>query len=232
MWRPTISVIIPVYNGAAFLRAAIDSVLSQTCPPAELIVVDDGSTDDSAHLVADLVPPSTTRLTLAGQPNLGPAAARNHGLSVATGELVAFLDADDLWLPQKLELQVGYLAAHDECAGVVAHMATFLEPGAAWPSGRNRAYYDLCPPAYNFSTLLIRGAVFDQVGWLDPSLRTGEDSDWFFRARDAGINLGVVPEVLLRRRFHSSNLSSSSAANSQQMLDIIRASVSRRRHDG
>ena len=230
-WQPRISVIIPVYNGAPYLCAAIDSVLMQTYPPSELIVVDDGSTDDGAALVAALPAPVATRLILVRQTNQGPAAARNHGLQLATGELVAFLDADDLWLPEKLQQQVLQLNQDPALDGVVCHMESFLEPGVDWPQQRNKAYYEQRPPAYSLCALLVRKERLERVGWFDPNLRTAEDSDWFFRARDANLTIAVTPSVLLRRRFHATNLSHSAQASPQQMLDIIRASLKRRQYE-
>lgn len=232
MWQPRTSVIIPVYNGARFLGAALDSVLTQSLPPSELIVVDDGSTDDSVDIVAALPAPTATQLLLVRQPNQGPAAARNRGLELATGELIAFLDSDDVWLPDKLQHQVAHLAAQPDVGGVICHIESFVEPGCEWPRGRNKAYFDQHPAAYIFSTLLVRREALKRVGRLDPTYRTGEDSEWFFRARDANIAIAITPAVLLRRRFHADNLSHSAQASPQRLLDIARASLHRRRHEG
>lgn len=230
---PTISTIIPVYNGERFLAAAIESVLQQTLPPDEIIVVDDGSTDDGAALVAGMSLPPTTELILVRQPNQGPAAARNRGIALACAELIAFLDADDLWLPEKLERQVAHLAQEPATDGVICHVESFVEPGGKWPPGRNRALFDQLPPMYLFSTLLIRRPALDRVGQLDPHYRAGEDTEWFVRARDAGLLFAITPGALLRRRFHSANLShSAAAATPRQLLHIVRDSLQRRRHEG
>ena len=110
-------------------------------------------------------------------------------------------------------------------------MEIILEPGVAWPQQRNKAHYDLRPPAYSLCALLVRREGLERVGWFDPNLRTAEDSDWFFRARDAHLVIAVTPAVLLRRRFHATNLSHSSHASSQRMVDVIRASLKRRQYD-
>lgn len=102
---PTVSVIIPVYNGERFLAEAIRSALDQTLSPAEIIVIDDGSTDASAEVARGFGPP----VRVLAQANLGPAAARNLGVAHAAGDLLAFLDADDLWMPEKLAYQVQFL---------------------------------------------------------------------------------------------------------------------------
>src|SRR5579863_4931679 len=100
--HPTVSVVIPTYNYARFLGQAIDSVLAQTCPVKEIIVVDDGSTDDTFNVLARYGP----AVRALKQKNCGPAAARNRGVGIAGGDLIAFLDADDFWMPDKLAKQV------------------------------------------------------------------------------------------------------------------------------
>src|SRR5689334_21473917 len=106
--RPNVSVVIPTYNRAAFLPAAIDSALSQSYPPCEILVVDDGSTDHTADVVAAY----RARVRLIAQSNQGTAAGRNAGVAASSGAYVAFLDSDDLWLPHKLERQMERFAAH------------------------------------------------------------------------------------------------------------------------
>lgn len=226
----SMSVIIPVYNGERFLAQAIQSVLDQTLPPDELIVVDDGSTDNSAAIAAGISLPSTTELILVRQSNQGPAVARNRGIALTSGELLAFLDADDLWLPDKLERQVMHLTQDPTADGVVCHVESFVEPGCHFPASRNRALFDQLPIMYSFCTLLIRRSALVRVGALDPAYRAGEDTEWFTRARDRGMIFAVTPGALLRRRFHSANLShSANAATPQQLLHIVRESLHRRR---
>src|SRR5512143_3730544 len=108
--EPLVSVVMPVYNGARYLRQALESALAQTYRPLEIVVVDDGSTDETPAILAEF----GTRIRALRQPNSGSAAARNAALDAARGELIAFLDADDLWLPQKLAVQVEYLREHPD----------------------------------------------------------------------------------------------------------------------
>ncbi len=225
----SVSVIIPVYNGERFLAEAIQSVLDQTLPPDEIIVVDDGSTDGTAAIVCSLAGASTLPIRYFHQENQGPAVARNRAIALTSAKLIAFLDADDLWHPEKLERQVADLTQKPAFCGVVCHMRSFVEPGCEWPLQRNRAILDQQPPAYLPSALLVKREALDKVGLFDPLYRTGEDTEWFFRARDSGISISVTPAVLLSRRFHSANLSHSAQASSQRMIDIIRNSVQRRR---
>ena len=152
---PSISVIIPVFNGEEFLERAIQSVLDQDLQPDELIVVDDGSTDQTAS-IARRYP----KIKYIYQANQGPPAARNHGLEKAKGELIAFLDADDQWLPQKLSQQVAFLQSNPAIGYVLCHMHCKLAPGASWPSWLNQAHYQSDPPAYIPSALLVRRTVF------------------------------------------------------------------------
>jgi glycosyltransferase involved in cell wall biosynthesis len=127
--NPLVSVIIPVYNGARFLRAALESVLAQTYRNFEVIVVDDGSVDDSG-----VIAQSFPEVRYIHQTNQGVAAARNHAIEVARGEYFAFLDQDDLWTADKLKLQIAYLLSHPEVGYTLTQQSFFLEPGATLPA--------------------------------------------------------------------------------------------------
>lgn len=116
-----ISVVIPVFNGAAYVAQAIDSVLDQTVPPTEVVVVDDGSSDSTAEVVQRYQP----RVLYRRQANQGPGAARNLGIRESKGEFLAFLDSDDLWLPEKLRLQKAALDEDPELNLVFCHMSRF-----------------------------------------------------------------------------------------------------------
>ena len=115
-WRPLVSVVIPAYNAEAVIGDALRSVFAQTFRDFEVVVVDDGSTDDTVGVLEAI----GGGVRLLRQPNGGPAAARNAGIAVTTAPLIAFLDADDEWLPAKLEMQMAYFAAYPE-AGVAPH---------------------------------------------------------------------------------------------------------------
>jgi glycosyltransferase involved in cell wall biosynthesis len=227
--NPRVNVIIPLYNGAAFLAHALDSVAAQTYRPLDITIIDDGSTDAGAQIVAAAQAHLGLPITYHFQHNQGPSAARNCGIAQTDGEFVAFLDADDLWLPEKIARQVAFLLAHPDAQAVVCHMRYILEPGTPWPPSLNRAYYDQSPPGYLPSALLVRRALFDRIGRFDPNLRLGEDTDWFLRARDSGAYIGVVPEVLFFRRFHKSSLSYISKAVRTEMFTYLHAALRRRR---
>ena len=123
--HPLVSVIIPVHNGGRYLRAALESVFAQTYRPFEVIVVDDGSTDDSG-----VIAQSFHDVRYIHQANQGVAAARNNGIEAARGEFFAFLDQDDLWTPEKLKLQIAYLLSHPDLGYTLTQQQFFLEPGA------------------------------------------------------------------------------------------------------
>jgi glycosyltransferase involved in cell wall biosynthesis len=222
MTGPCVSVIVPAYNRERYLGAALDSVLAQDYRPLEIVVVDDGSTDGTAR-VARAYPD----VRYLHQANQGVAAARNAGIAASRGELIAFLDSDDLWAPEKLRLQVGFLLEHPRVGYCLARMRNFLEPGCPPPpwigvDELSRVEFGIVP-----GTLVARRDVFERVGGFDPRYPCGSDTDWFFRAKDAGIALGFLGEILLLRRVHDANLSASRGPNFPILARIVKASVAR-----
>src|SRR4026207_773633 len=123
--NPLVSVIVPVYNGRRYLRAALESVFAQTYRPIEVIVVDDGSVDDSGTIAQ-----SFPEVRYMHQTNQGVAAARNNGIDAAQGEFFALLDQDDLWATDKLKVQVDYFLNHPDVGYTLTQQKFFLEPGA------------------------------------------------------------------------------------------------------
>ena len=206
----SISVLIPAYNAAPFVAEAIGSVLAQSVQPAEIVVLDDGSTDNTHAVLRGFVD------------------ARNHLLEQARHAWIAFHDADDIWLPQKLERQIAFLRANPGQEGCLALAEQFLELGSTLPPNFRQSLLEEPTAQFFIPNLLASRAAFDRVGPFDTSDPQGADSDWFVRAKDAGLDFPVVPEVLYRRRWHASNLSHQFAFNSS-MLDILRRSVQRKR---
>lgn len=193
-----ISVIIPVFNGQRFIRDAIDSVLRQSGLPAELtietIVVDNGSDDGTAELVSERY---GSWVELVREPRRGAALARNAGLARAGGTAVAFLDADDRWLPDKLTLQWAALAADPGLDLVFCHGQEFSDPPGAFPC-RNSG------PLLTCSGLLAQRRAFAQAGPF-PEVRSGEFIAWYGWARSFGLRSRVVPTTLALRRVHAHN---------------------------
>ena len=223
--------VIPVFNGARFLAEAVHSVNAQGYRPLEVIVVDDGSTDGSGAVAAGLAGVRCLR-----QENAGPAAARNAGVAVASGEFVAFLDADDLMTPDRLDLQVGHLQEHPEVGCVLGRQELLVEPGVEPPDWVTR------PPAWArgdplFSrrvtippmSMVVRRAVFDRVGGFDPQFRLGEDTDWILRARESGTQVAILDDVVLIRRLHGTNLTYDTAGRDRALFANVKARLDRKR---
>ena len=219
-----VSIILPVYNGAKFLRAALDSVMQQTYGGFELIVVDDGSTDNSADIAASL---KAVRLIRRHHRNV--AAARNVGVGSATGSLVTFIDQDDTWPPNRLELQVGFLASHRDVDIVLGRYRVCLEPDVLRPPWIKAEAVGRVYPIKPL-TLMTRGDVFRRIGEFDESYQSASDSDWLKRARDANIRTAVLPDMLLNWRIHDSNASYERAIARSENLRFLHASIVRRRH--
>lgn len=227
-----VSVVVPIYNGAAYLGETLESVWQQTYPTLEAIVVDDGSTDSSAHIVAALAERAPVPLRYVFQANRGPAAARNRGIGLAQGELIAFLDQDDLWLPDKIQCQVERLRQNPALGYVLTMSEFFLDAGFARPEWLRPEQLASAQAGFMPSCLLAQRWVFDQIGLFDPTLTTSSDADWFFRAKDAHIPMETLPQVWVRHRFHAGNQSRLIAKIQTELIAIARRSVRRQRIDG
>jgi glycosyltransferase involved in cell wall biosynthesis len=220
---PLVSAIIPVYNGERYLAQAIESVLAQTYRLIELIVVDDGSVDSSADIAK-----SYQEVQSIHQTNQGHGAAKNAGIQAAQGEFLAFLDVDDLWEPNKLDLQVGHLIKHPHIGYTICKARTFLEHGTDLPSWLGRDQLEEASPLYVPSALVVRKTVIEEIGDFDTTYRHANDCDWFFRAKDADFTMAIVPHVLLHRRIHSSNMSYETPAMASEMLRALKSSIARK----
>ena len=202
---PHISVVIPTYNSAAYLPEAIESALAQTLPPLEVIVVDDGSTDGTDVVAARFV----GRVRWIRQENAGVSAARNRGIAESTGDWIAFLDADDTWLPTKLERQAA-CADQSHAAAVVSGLEYVDREGrelSEWTDGLPGALLEqvalLRPTAVGFgSTACVRRECFDRLGGFFEPLTNGED--WDMWRRIVGVfDVATVREPLVRYRQHA-----------------------------
>ena len=218
-----VSLIMVVKNGERFLGAALRSVLAQTLPPAEILVVDGRSTDGTARIADSF--PEVRRLI---QRDDGLARARNLGIEAAQYDLIAFLDHDDLWERQKLETQVRFMGNQPPLEYTLTWMHFFLEDGTPRPERFAGARLDEPRSAATPSTLVARRSVFDRIGAFDPSLTIGCDADWFTRARDAGVYCATIPEVLLKKRLHENNISRNVQRNRRDMFEVARRSIARR----
>ena len=222
--HPLVSVIIPVHNGARYLRAALESVFAQTYRPFEVIVVDDGSTDDS-----DVIAQSFPDVLYIHQANQGVATARNNGLEAARGEFFAFLDQDDLWTPEKLKLQIAHLLSHDDLGYTLTQQQYFLEPGATLPAWFRKELLATVHTGWILGTLVVRRTAFEKVGNFATGYSAANDSDWFFRAKAAAIPMAVVSELLLLKRIHETNDSARAKEILSELLKVVKSSLDRQR---
>lgn len=224
--RPTVSVVIPVYNGAAFLAGAVANVRAQTHPPQQIIVVDDGSTDESLRVAQTL----GADVSVVAQENGGPAAARNRGLELVQGDFVSFLDVDDLWPADKLAGQLEIFARLPETEIVLGQTQMLMEPGGELPL-RPEAYAGLAnqPHLYLIGAALFRRSVFARLGGFDVKKRYGEDLDWFLRARESQVPLHLQAVPALVKRCHPLNMTHGKSLAEMGLAGVLHASLARRR---
>lgn len=224
MSRPGVSAVMAVYNGERFVEAALASMRGQPTPPAELIVIDDGSTDRTAELVKAI-----PDVVYVHQDNAGQAAALNTGIALASRDLVAFNDADDLWSADKLALQCAVLEADPDLDAVFGHAEQFLEPDAPAVVAAALTEARRVIPSYLHTAMLIRRGALQRIGSFDPAMRIGAIVDWYHRAMHAGLRSRMLPDVVLRRRLHGNNIGWQQKAGARQAyLDVVRAAMSRR----
>ena len=226
MTLPLISCIVPVYNGEKYVAEAIESMLAQTYRPLEVLVVDDGSTDGTASVVIQF----GSRVSYVYQPNAGKAAARNHGIEKASGEFIALLDADDVWVPEKLTLQHQEFVRRPEMDVCCAHLQNFWVEELEEEAERFRGHRIAAPvPWYGASTLLARRSVFRRVGLFDPTRTHAETTEWILRARRAGCVMEILPDVLCRRRIHENNDSRRYEHHRDTFIEVLKMHLDQER---
>jgi glycosyltransferase involved in cell wall biosynthesis len=224
---PLVSVVMPAYNAQEFLAEAIESVERQAYEPLEVILVDDGSTDNTARVVSAF----GERVHYFLQAHRGVAAARNMGLRLAKGELIAFLDADDLWPEQALRLELEILAKAQEVdavMGLVQYVRISID------SSGQGIWQEIAEPTLscNLGTALFRRCVFERVGHFDETLEQSEDLDWFMRLREHGVTIQVMNRVTLLYRIHTQNISRDRSVRLKLMMRALKQSLDRRRGKG
>ncbi len=213
--KPLISVIIPTYNGAQFIPEAINHILSQHYPHIEIIVVDDGSTDNTQSIVEQL----TTDVRYFHQPNSGPASARNRGIRNASGDFIAFLDVDDYWPEHTLNILIHELREHPELELARGYAQLFRKEESDKIEFLGNAKESF--PSY-IGAGLYRKSAFDKVGLYDQELRFGEDGDWFNRAEEKNIAMKRIEDVTLMVQRHESNMTKGKNLVELNMLKIFK----------
>ncbi len=218
-----ISAIMPVHDGAAHLAAGLRSILAQSCPVQEIIVVDDGSTDGSAEIARNVAPLAR----IVTQRQAGPASARNAGASAAQGEFLAFLDHDDLWPGDRNAQLLAAAAAQPGADLISGRIEISVEPGAVADALLSRANRIHVP--FLFSTGLIRRRVWHCLGGMAPAQDYAEDVDLYLRLLDAGVRVALTDAVTLIYRQHSSNRSRAIERTQAALLDCLHGTLRRRR---
>ncbi|MDH4230865.1 MAG: glycosyltransferase family 2 protein [Nitrospirota bacterium] len=225
MDRPLVSVIIPAYNSGPYLADALRSVFEQDYQPIEVIVVDDGSTDETASVAR-----SFKDILYTFQANQGPASARNTGIRLAHGDFIAFLDADDYWPENKLRTQMSHLIENPETEVVLGRIQciglfTEAEKSIRF-EGPDNTMTNVC-----LGSGVFNKSVFDKVGFFDESLRFYEDHDWFLRARERQIPMIILKQITLLNRRHGNSTSRKRKKSDPTMIRILRKSLERRRSE-
>ena len=229
MDKPLISCVVPAFNSERFVAEAVESILAQNYRPIEVLVVDDGSSDATAEIVRGFGDP----VLLVQQETAGPAATRNRGIRAARGDFLAFLDADDLWHPEKLERQMALLQERPELDFCLAHVQMFWPDEMAEERERLARHPRSEPvPGFATTTLLARRVAFEKLGDFGTGLWFTDATDWFIRAREEGLQMEVLPETLVFHRMHPTNLTRRREEESrEEFLSMLKRSLDRRRLD-
>jgi glycosyltransferase involved in cell wall biosynthesis len=212
-------VVIPAFNAAATIAETLRSVVAQTVKPDDIVVVDDGSTDDTAAAIGA----TNLRVKLLRQENAGPGSATTRGIAALSTPFIATLDADDLWLPTKIEEQLAHFGRFPRTYGVFTHLRNFRDDRPDAPEA-------IAVPGWSRTTMTIRREVADVVGpIIDPPGGRGEMIDWIARARDAGFILDMMEGVLALRRIRPGSLSyGRDAARDRGYVEVARLAMLRR----
>lgn len=219
---PLVSVIIPVYNGEKFIEGAVQNVLDQKYPALEIIIINDGSTDNSGTIIENL----DTDIRYFDKGNTGPSRARNFGIKDATGKYIAFLDVDDLWPENNLSHLVRELEQNPDLDIVRGFAQLFRDT-----ENGEKEYLGNPKEAYRFyiGAALYRASVFNEVGLFDPTLLFGEDTDWYNRAVEKNISTKWLDEITLFVRRHGENMTEGKNLVQLNKLKTIKRALDRKR---
>ena len=217
-----VSIAIPAYNAERFIGEALASVFAQSYPVAEVVVVDDGSSDATADVAA-----ADPRVRVLRQPNAGIGITRSRAVAATRGELIVTLDADDLLTPGSIECRVRALEADPGLAIAFGHVRHFTESADGAPVALDQAQ-----PSPVIGGMLIRRAAYERVGPFASGLQVAEALDWLLRAREQGLREVTVQDQVLWRRVHGANNSSVNRASLSEFPRALKASLDRRRARG
>ena len=228
---PAISVVMPAFNAARFIAEALESVLAELMavagPSFEVVVADDCSHDATADVVRSFGERGVRYVKRSARG--GPGAARNSGVGAAGGELLAFLDADDVWPAGRLAALKNALEQQDRPAIAFGHMHQFACPSMD-PALRGRLLVpEESVPGYCAGAMLLRRADFLRIGYFNEALAIGEFIEWFGQARDLGFAIALIPQIVLERRVHGANSSMRRNADYADYARALKGVLDRRR---
>lgn len=221
----SITTILPVYNGEKYLAEAVDSILSQTHRPQEIIIIDDGSTDNTAAVAQLFGEPVHYHY----QSNQGAGAARNNGADRARGDVLAFLDADDLWVETKLARQIQALAADPTLDMVFGYVQQFHSPELPDEVKQQIKIPAEIVPGQHVGAMLIRREAFQKVGPFKTDWEIGEFIDWYARAEELRLKSLMLPEVVMKRRLHKDSQGTYKREHQKAYVRVLKAALDRRR---
>jgi glycosyltransferase involved in cell wall biosynthesis len=218
--RPEVGAALPVFNGERHLAAALESILEQTHPVTDIVVVDDGSDDESVAVALEFGP----SVRVVRQPHSGVGDARSRAVRLVRGEVVVLLDADDLLTPRSVESRMAVLRARPEVDIVYGQIRCFTEcmDGEPIPLDEPR-------PAHVAGAMLVRRSAYERVGRFTTGLRAAEGLDWLLRAHEIGLCEATVDEQVQWRRVHDANTSLTQQISLHEFPRVLKASLDRRR---
>jgi glycosyltransferase involved in cell wall biosynthesis len=223
--KSLISVIIPVYNGEKYLAEAVETVLAQTYRQIEVIVVDDGSIDGSREVAQRFARP--VRYSFKSHQGIG--AARNHGITMARGSFCAFLDADDLWVEDKLTRQIAVFGDKPHLDMVFGYVKMFHSPELSEQLKAKLDGAGQTMPGHIAGTLLIKRESFLRAGLFETGWRLGDFIDWYLKAMEKGLESYMLPEIVMQRRLHGGNTTLRERPAILDYVRVLKASLDRRR---
>ena len=225
MAEPTVTAAIPVRDGEAYLAEAIESILAQSRPCDQVIVVDNGSSDRSAEIARGFAP----AVELVEEPRPGIGAARNAALRAAGGDLVAFLDADDLWEPEKTALQLAALDADPELQLAFGHVRQFVSPDLTGVDAEALRVPSAPQPGLYIGTMLARRAAIEAIGPWSEEVRISDGLTFLLRAKELDLGQAMLPQTVTLRRLHGDNHSIHNRDQRAEFARQLKRSLDRRR---
>jgi glycosyltransferase involved in cell wall biosynthesis len=225
----SVSIIIPLYNGAQWIESTLENVFLQRVKPHEIIVIDDGSQDDGAFRVERIAKQYEDLIRLYRKPNHGVAHTRNMGVQLAQGNLILLLDQDDLLLPDAIEQHLNVWRAQPTAKVTRGNEKMSLVEGHTPPSWIQKDWLDVVKTGSNFSSFILHRSLFEIVGPFNEIYSMASDSDWFSRAKELGIQFIPVDNLTVIRRIHGTNHSAQVTTAQDELTRILHASILRRR---